>query len=173
MASPPSVEPLSMTSILFICHGNICRSPMAEFIFRDLCRQAGLEDRFRVASMAVSTEEIGNDIYPPAKETLRRHGIPFDRHCARRIDRASFDRYDLIVCADRSNIRAIERLFGPLSVPASYVPAPLPKLSLMMHWAGEDRDVSDPWYTRDFDSAYRDIYASCQGLLAHLSHPEN
>ena len=162
MASPPSVEPLSMTSILFVCHGNICRSPMAEFIFRDLCRQAGLEDRFRVASMAVSTEEIGNDIYPPAQETLRRHGIPFDRHCARRIDRASFDRYDLIVCADRSNIRAIERLFGPSS-----------KLSLMMHWAGEDRDVSDPWYTRDFDSAYRDIYASCQGLLAHLSHPEN
>ena len=162
MASPPSVEPISMTSILFICHGNICRSPMAEFIFRDLCRQAGLEDRFRVASMAVSTEEIGNDIYPPAKETLRRHGIPFDRHCARRIDRASFDRYDLIVCADRSNIRAIERLFGPSS-----------KLSLMMHWAGEDRDVSDPWYTRDFDSAFRDIYASCQGLLAHLSLPEN
>ena len=162
MASPPSVEPLSMTSILFVCHGNICRSPMAEFIFRDLCRQAGLEDRFRVASMAVSTEEIGNDIYPPAKETLRRHGIPFDRHCARRIDRASFDRYDLIVCADRSNIRAIERQFGPSS-----------KLSLMMHWAGEDRDVSDPWYTRDFDSAFRDIYASCQALLAHLSHPEN
>ena len=162
MASPPSVEPLSMTSILFVCHGNICRSPMAEFIFRDLCRQAGLEDRFRVASMAVSTEEIGNDIYPPAQETLRRHGIPFDRHCARRIDRASFDRYDLIVCADRSNIRAIERLFGPSS-----------KLSLMMHWAGEERDVSDPWYTRDFDSAFRDIYASCQGLLAHLSHPEN
>lgn len=162
MAGPPSVEPLSMTSILFICHGNICRSPMAEFIFRDLCRQAGLEDRFRVASMAVSTEETGNDIYPPAKETLRRHGIPFDRHCARRIDRASFDRYDLIVCADRSNIRAIERLFGPSS-----------KLSLMMHWAGEDRDVSDPWYTRDFDSAFRDILASCQGLLAHLSLPEN
>ena len=162
MASPPSVEPLSMTSILFVCHGNICRSPMAEFIFRDLCRQAGLEDRFRVASMAVSTEEIGNDIYPPAKETLRRHGIPFDRHCARRIDRASFDRYDLIVCADRSNIRAIERLFGPSS-----------KLSLMMHWAGEERDVSDPWYTRDFDSAFRDILASCQALLAHLSHPEN
>ena len=162
MASPPSVEPLSMTSILFVCHGNICRSPMAEFIFRDLCRQAGLEDRFRVASMAVSTEEIGNDIYPPAKETLRRHGIPFDRHCARRIDRASFDRYDLIVCADRSNIRAIERLFGPSS-----------KLSLMMHWAGEERDVSDPWYTRDFEAAFRDIYASCQALLAHLSLPEN
>ena len=162
MASPPSVEPISMTSILFICHGNICRSPMAEFIFRDLCRQAGLEDRFRVASMAVSTEEIGNDIYPPAKATLRQHGIPFDRHYARRIDRASFDRYDFIVCADRSNIRAIERLFGPSS-----------KLSLMMHWAGEERDVSDPWYTRDFEAAYRDIYTACQGLLAHLSHSEN
>ena len=135
---------------------------MAEFVFKHLCRQAGLEDRFRIASMAVSTEEIGNDIYPPAKETLRRHGIPFDRHYARQIDRDALDHYDLIVCADRSNLRAIERLFGPLPAPTS---GPLPKLSLMMHWAGEERDVSDPWYTRDFESAFRDILASCQGLL--------
>jgi protein-tyrosine phosphatase len=150
---------------------------MAEFIFRDLCRQAGVGERFRVDSMAVSTEEIGNDIYPPAKETLRRHGIPFDHHYARQIDSEAFHQYDLIICADRSNLRAIERMFGPL--PASS-PAPLsaptgesfPKLSLMMHWAGEERDVSDPWYTRDFESAFRDIYAACQGLLEYLLHPE-
>ena len=145
------------TSILFICHGNICRSPMAEFVFRYLCRQAGGEERFRVRSMAVSTEEIGNDIYPPAKETLRRHGIPFARHHARQIGREDLDRYDLSVCADRSNIRAIERMFGPS-----------PKLSLMMHWAGEERDVSDPWYTRDFEAAYRDIYTACDALLKKL-----
>lgn len=142
------------TNILFICHGNICRSPMAEFVFKHLCRQAGVEDHFLVDSMAVSTEEIGNDIYPPAKETLRRHGIPFDRHYARQIDRDALDHYDLIICADRSNLRAIVRMFGPSD-----------KLSLMMHWAGEERDVSDPWYTRDFESAFRDILASCQGLL--------
>ena len=104
---------------------------MAEFIFRHLCEQAGIENRFHIASMAVSTEETGNDIYPPAKETLRRHGIPFDRHYARQIDREAFERYDLIICADRSNIRTIERMFGTS-----------PKLTLMMHWAGEDRDVS-------------------------------
>ena len=145
------------TSLLFICHGNICRSPMAEFVFKHLCRQAGGEDHFLVDSMAVSTEEIGNDIYPPAKETLRRHGIPFEHHYARQICREDLDRYDLIVCADRSNIRAIERMFGPSS-----------KLSLMMHWAGEERDVSDPWYTRDFEAAYRDIYTACEALLKKL-----
>ena len=158
---------------------------MAEFIFRDLCRQAGVGERFRVDSMAVSTEEIGNDIYPPAKETLRRHGIPFDHHYARQIDSEAFNQYDLIICADRSNLRAIERMFGHLSAssPASSpapLPAPLsaptcesfPKLSLMMHWAGEERDVSDPWYTCDFESAYRDILTACRGLLEYLLHPE-
>ena len=150
-----------MTNILFICHGNICRSAMAEFIFRHLCEQAGIENRFHIASMAVSTEETGNDIYPPAKETLRRHGIPFDRHYARQIDREAFERYDLIICADRSNIRTIERMFGTS-----------PKLTLMMHWAGEERDVSDPWYTRDFNTAYRDIYTACEGLLKHFSTPQ-
>ena len=107
------------------------------------------------------TEETGNDIYPPAKETLHRHGIPFDRHYARQIDREAFERYDLIICADRSNLRAIERMFGTS-----------PKLTLMMHWAGEDRDVSDPWYTRDFDTAFRDIYTACEGLLKHFSTPQ-
>lgn len=136
---------------------------MAEFIFKHLCRQAGVEDRFFIGSMAVSTEEIGNDIYPPAKETLRKHGIPFEHHYARRIDREDLDRYDLIICADRSNIHAIERMFA-LS-PAQHTSALSPKISLMMHWAGEERDVSDPWYTRDFESAYRDIYAACEGLL--------
>ena len=142
---------------------------MAEFIFRYMCRQAGAEDRFHIDSMAVSTEEIGNDIYPPAKETLRRHDIPFDRHYARQIDREAFERYDLIICADRSNLRAIERMFGPSPAPSSASPH---KLSLLMHWADEDRDVSDPWYTRDFDTAFRDIYTACEGLLKHFSTPQ-
>ena len=137
--------------ILFVCHGNICRSPMAEYIFRHLARQAGMEERFEVASAAVSSEEIGNDIYPPAKQTLREHGIPFDRHYARRITRADFDCFDHIICADNSNIR--------------WLPEVTPQVSLLMQWTGENRDVSDPWYTRDFDAAYRDILAACKAIL--------
>ena len=108
-------------------------------------------------SMAVSGEETGNDIYPPAQDTLRRHGIPFGSHPARQIDNDAFRRYDMIICADQSNLRALEQIFGPS-----------PKFSLMMHWTGEERDISDPWYTRDFDAAYRDIYAAAKGLLNYL-----
>lgn len=140
-----------MTKILFVCHGNICRSPMAEYIFKHLAQQAGVADRFEVASAAVSNEETGNDIYPPAKQVLRDHGIPFDRHHARRITNGDFSYYDLIICADSSNIR--------------WLPQVTPQVSLMMQWAGEDRDVSDPWYTRDFDAAYRDILAACTAIL--------
>ena len=146
-----------MKKVIFVCHGSICRSPAAEAIFLQEIKKRGKEKEFACFSYALSNEEIGNDIYPPAKETLRRHGIPFDHHYARQIEREDLDRYDLIVCADRSNIRAIERMFGPSS-----------KLSLMMHWAGEERDVSDPWYTRDFEAAYRDIYTACEALLKNI-----
>ena len=124
---------------------------MAEYIFKHLALQAGVADRFEVASAAVSNEETGNDIYPPAKQVLRDHGIPFDRHHARRITNGDFGYYDLIICADSSNIR--------------WLPQVTPQVSLMMQWAGEDRDVSDPWYTHDFDAAYRDILAACTAIL--------
>ena len=152
-----------MTRILFLCHGNICRSPMAEFIMQHLCREAGRADDFEIASAAVSREEIGNDIYPPARRVLSAHGIPFAHRAARQVTRADFDRYDYIICADRSNIRLLE-YYLHISPEDTYHA----DLSLMMPWAGEDRDVSDPWYTGDFETAFRDIYIACQSILRAL-----
>ena len=152
-----------MTRLLFLCHGNICRSPMAEMLMRHLVQQAGREAEFEIASAAVSTEEIGNDIYPPAKRTLSAHGIPFTRHAARQVTRADFDYYDHIICADRSNIHLLGYYLGISEATPTHA-----RLSLLMTWAGENRDVSDPWYTRDFEQAYRDIDSACRALLAKL-----
>ena len=153
-----------MTKILFICHGNICRSPMAEFIMKHLCREAGVEKQFEIASAAVSTEEIGNDIYPPAKRVLTAHGIPFSRRAARQITKADLDIYDHIICADRSNIRIMKYLLGEDKLNNSHA-----KISMMMEWVGQNRDVSDPWYTGDFETAYDDIYASCKAIIQSLA----
>ena len=148
-----------MTKILFICHGNICRSVMAEFVMKELCRQAGVEEQFEMASAAVSREEIGNDIYPPAKRKLREKGIPFEFHAARQITQADYAYYDYIICADRSNIRWLERIIGEDTDH---------KVSLMMAWVGQTRDVADPWYTGDFEEAYQDIDVSCKAILKEL-----
>ena len=148
-----------MTKILFICHGNICRSVMAEFVMKELCRQAGVEELFEIASAAVSREEIGNDIYPPAKRKLREKGIPFEFHAARQITQADYAYYDYIICADRSNIRWLERIIGEDTDH---------KVSLMMAWVGQTRDVADPWYTGDFEEAYQDIDVSCKAILKEL-----
>ena len=152
-----------MTKILFICHGNICRSVMAEMVMKELCRRAGVEADFEIASAAVSREEIGNDIYPPAKRKLREKGIPFEFHAARQITRADYDYYDYIICADRSNLRWLERIIGEDREH---------KVSLMMAWVkGQSdnvqrtRDVADPWYTGDFEEAYQDIEESCNAIL--------
>lgn len=143
--------------ILFVCHGNICRSPMAEFIFKYLISQKGLQDRYYVESAAVSTEEIGNTIYPPAKRCLNAHGIPFDTaKTARQITRSDYSRFDLIICMDRMNLRWLKYI-----IPDD----PDNKVHLMMSFAGSDRDVADPWYTGDFEVTYRDILSASEAML--------
>ena len=141
---------------------------MAEFVMKELCRQAGVAERFEIASAAVSREEIGNDIYPPAKRKLREKGIPFEFHAARQITRADYDYYDYIICADRSNFRWLERIIGEDAER---------KVSLMMSWVdkgkrlpvtGYGEDVADPWYTGDFEEAYQDIDESCNAILKQL-----
>jgi len=154
-----------MIKILFICHGNICRSVMAEMVMKELCRQTGATE-FEIASAAVSREEIGNDIYPPAKRKLREKDIPFEHHAARQITRADYAYYDYIICADRSNLRWLERIIGE---DTAY------KVSLMMGWVDGQkdrlqgiRDVADPWYTGDFEAAYQDIEQSCKAIIKQL-----
>ena len=123
-----------------------------------------MEKQFEIASAAVSTEEIGNDIYPPAKRVLTAHGIPFSRRAARQITKTDLENYDHIICADRSNIRIMEYRFDSSVLEHSHA-----QVSLMMEWAGQSRDVSDPWYTGDFETAYQDIYTSCQAILKALT----
>ena len=132
---------------------------MAEMVMKHLCRQAGADWRFEIASAAVSTEETGNDIYPPAKRKLREKGVPFTTHAARQVTRADYAYYDYIICADQSNLRWLARIIGTDSEH---------KVSLMMQWTGTNRDVADPWYTGDFEAAYEDIEEACQAILNQL-----
>ena len=148
-----------MVKILFICHGNICRSPMAEFIMKDLVQKAGRAAEFQIASAATSREELGNPIYPPAQQQLRRHGVPFDDHRARQMTRADYDAYDLLIGMDSRNLANMRRICGG---------DPAGKLRLLMTYTGAARDVADPWYTGDFDAAWRDIESGCRALLDAL-----
>ena len=133
---------------------------MAEFVMKQLVAQAGKADEFEIDSAAVSTEEIGNDMYPPAKRKLTEKGVPFTRRAARQITREDYRYYDRIICMDRSNLRLLRYLIGEDD---------LGKVSLMMEWAGISRDVADPWYTGDFEATYRDLQQGCQALLKALS----
>ena len=143
--------------ILFVCHGNICRSPMAEFILKALVKVRGLEDRYFIESAAVSAEETGNPIYPPAKRCLTQHGVPFDNSKrARQITRADYGLYDRIICMDSSNLRLIRRI-----IPAD----PDGKIHLLMSYTGDGRNVADPWYTGDFEEAFQDILEGCEAIL--------
>ena len=147
-----------MTRILFICHGNICRSPMAEFILKALVKARGLEGHFFIESAAVSSEETGNPIYPPAKRCLTQHGVPFDNaKTARQITRSDYVRFDRIICMDASNLRLIKRI-----IPSD----PEGKIHLLMSYTGHGRDVADPWYTGDFEEAFQDILEGCEAMLA-------
>ncbi len=156
--------------IIFVCHGNICRSPMAEYIFKHMAKKAGVEDRFEVSSAAVSTEEIGNDIYPPAKLKLREHGIPFAHHEAHQLTREEYEYYDKVICADFNNLTYLPRIAHVEYDDIMEYFDTDEKASLMMQWAGLRRDVSDPWYTRDFEEAYQDIYAACEAILKSYIH---
>ena len=146
--------------ILFICHGNICRSPMAEFILKDMVEKAGREGDFEIASAATSTEEIGNDIYPPAKRILTQKGIKFSLRQARQITRKDYDYYDFIIAMDENNLRNLKRMLGEDTEH---------KISLMMDYAGKHRDVADPWYTGDFETTFNDITEGCKGFLKLFS----
>ena len=159
--------------ISFVCHGNICRSPMAEYVMKHLVREAGLESRFEITSGAVSMEEIGNDIYPPAKRKLHEKGVQFSHHAAHRITPKEFEELDLVILMDRSNQRLLGRIVPDWeSVPAGEnIPhgKVVGKVHLMMEFAGSTRDVAYPWYTGDFEQTYQDVLAGCKGLLKLLA----
>ena len=146
--------------ILFICHGNICRSPMAEFVMKDLVKQAGLEDRFVIESAATSTEEIGNSVYPPARRKLAEHGISCQGKTARQMRRSDYDRYDLLIGMDAWNIRNMKNICGG---------DPEGKITMLMDFTRHPRDVADPWYTGDFEATWRDVLEGCQALLNRLT----
>ncbi len=151
-----------MVKILFICHGNICRSPMAEFIMKDLVLKAGREDEFEIASAATSTEEIwngvGNPVYPPAKRKLAEHGISCEGKRARQITAADGEYYDLLICMDSANVRNTKRICGHDE-----------KIHLLLEYAGINRDVADPWYTDDFEATWQDVKRGCLALFENLS----
>ena len=149
-----------MTKILFVCHGNICRSPMAEFVMKDLVKKAGREAEFEIASAATSTEEIGNPVYPPARRELAAHGIGCAGHAARQLRRADYDHYDLLIGMDGANVRNMRRMCGG---------DPDGKIRLLLDFAGRPaEEVADPWYTGDFTATWRDVEAGCRGLLEQL-----
>ncbi len=148
-----------MIKILFVCHGNICRSPMAEYVMKDMVKKAGLEQYFEIASAATSTEEIGNGVYPPARQKLAQHGISCKGHTARQVRRDDYDHYDYLICMDRYNLRNITRI-----IPTD----PAVKISRLLDFTNRPGDVADPWYTGDFDATWRDVNDGCSALLALL-----
>lgn len=152
-----------MIKILFICHGNICRSPMAEFILKDMVQKKGLAEQFLIASAATSTEEIwngvGNPVYPPAKAKLAEHGIDCSGKRAVQLVRGDYEKYDYLIGMDSANIRNMLRILGG---------DPQGKASKLLSFAGSERDISDPWYTGDFEATYRDVLEGCTAFLKQL-----
>ena len=153
-----------MIGIMFVCHGNICRSPMAEFILKDMLNKRGLAKHCRVASCATSTEEIwgdvGNPMYPPAKAMLDAHHIPYTERQAVLLKRSDYAAYDLLIGMDTANIRNMMRICGG---------DPNGKIHRLMDFTARGGDVADPWYSRNFEAAYRDIYAGCEGVLSWIA----
>lgn len=156
-----------MIKLLFVCHGNICRSPMAEFIMKDMVKRNGLEGDFVIASCATSTEEIwggiGNPVYPPAKAELEKHRISCEGKRAVQLRKSDYDKYDLLIGMDSMNIRNMHRMLGA---------DPENKIRKLMEYTDRGGDVADPWYSGRFDVAFRDIYDGCEALLKRITEGE-
>ena len=152
-----------MIKVLFVCHGNICRSPMAEFILKDMVKKRGIADKFYIASAATSTEEIwgdrGNPVYPPARKELAKHGLSCDGKYAVQLKREDYAKYDYLIGMDSANIRNMERICGG---------DPEGKIYRLLSFAGSGRDVADPWYTGDFKTTYNDVVEGCEAFLEFL-----
>lgn len=155
---------MEKTRIMFVCHGNICRSPMAEFIFKDMAQKAGASEKFVISSSATSTEEIwngvGNPVYPPAREELAKHGILCEGKRAVQLDISDYDKYDLFIGMDSANIRNMTRMLNG---------DPQKKIHKLMNYTHRGGDVADPWYSGNFSLAYRDIYDGCKALMEKIS----
>ncbi len=145
-----------MHKILFVCHGNICRSPMAEFMFKKMVSQAGRKDEFLIESAAVSTEEIGHDMYPPARKKLSEKNVPFSPRSARQITAEDYEKFDLLIGMDVKNLFYMQRLWNK---------DPKNKVKLLLSYAGKDRDIADPWYTGDFEKTWLDLEEGLSALL--------
>ena len=154
-----------MKKILFVCHGNICRSPMAEYVMKHLVEQAQLTDQYLIESAATSTEEIGNPVYPPARRKLAEHGIGCQGHAARQLTRADYQRFDLLVGMDSANIRNMNRICG--GDPEGKIVKLLDLVATSSNRYG--CDVSDPWYTGDFEATWQDVLQGCQALILSTS----
>ena len=154
---------MSYIRVLFVCLGNICRSPIAEFVMKDMVSKRGMADKFYIASAATSTEEIwngiGNPVYPPAKRELAKHGISCEGKRAVQITKADYGKYDYILGMEQRNIRNILRIVGK---------DPEGKVKLLLDYSDDPRDIADPWYTGDFESTYRDVVEGCEGFLRYL-----
>ena len=189
-----------MKKILFVCHGNICRSPMAEYVMKDLVKKAGLESQFQIVSAATSWEEIGNPVYPPARRKLAEHGISCGGHAARQLRSSDYKEYDLLIGMDKANLRNMYRICGGdfndkmhllLEYADRWKGPPREPSAAGRVGRGEAREcsefspqaeteksglcfdeVADPWYTGDFDATWRDVLAGCQGLLQELVEQE-
>ena len=150
-----------MTKILFICLGNICRSPMAEFVMKDLVKKTGLASQFHIESAATSREEIGNPVYPPARRKLAEDGISCEGHAARQLTAQDYEEYDLLIGMEGANLKNMQRICGG---------DPAGKMHRLLDYTARPGDVADPWYTGDFEATWRDVSTGCQGLLASIQN---